>query len=227
MKQKQTQKHLARNLRDKGKSYSEILKLVNVSKSTLSLWLRDIPLSSKQLKDLQGRNKSRYLGSKSRQLKRIELTREIISNAKEEAKERAGDELFISGLMLYWAEGTKRGGEMVAFSNSDPNMIILMMKWFRKICLVSEDRFRIQLQIHSLHKKENIKKYWSDLVDLPPNQFHKLIIKQTSLGHRKNPLYQGTCCIRICDKNLFRKIMGWKIGYLDKLGLKDGYSIPE
>jgi hypothetical protein len=224
---KQTQKHLARSLRDKGKSYSEILKLVNVSKSTLSLWLRDIPLSSSQLKNLQGRNKSRYLGSKSRQLKRIELTREIISKAKTEAKERSGDELFISGLMLYWAEGTKRGGEMVAFSNSDSNMIILMMEWFRKICSVPENKFRIQLQIHSLHKQVNIKKYWSGLVNLPLSQFHKLIVKKTSLGHRKNPLYQGTCCIRICDNNLFRKIMGWKIGYLEKIGLKDNYVIPQ
>ncbi len=227
MKRKQTQKYLARNLRNKGSSYSEILKLVKVSKSTLSLWLRDIPLTQKQKRDLQGRNKSRYLGSKARQLKRIELTKEIIARAGKEAKERVGDELFISGLMLYWAEGTKRGGEMVAFSNSDPNMIVLMMRWFRKICLVSESRFRIQLQIHSLHRKNYVKKYWSNLVGIPLNQFHKLIIKQTSLGHRKNLLYQGTCCIRVCDKNLFRKIMGWKIGFLDKIGLRDNYVIPK
>ena len=129
--------------------------------------------------------------------------------------------------MLYWAEGTKRGEEMVNFSNSDPNMINLMMKWFRKICQVKEERFRIQVHIHSLLTPQYVKNYWSKLTGISIKQFHKLMIKKTSLGHRKNILYYGTCCIRVCDKNLFRKIMGWKIGVLKKFDLKDNYIIPQ
>lgn len=224
---KETNKNLARRLRQKGKSYSEILKLVNVSKSTISLWLRDMPLSEKQKTQLFGRTKSRYAGSKARQRARVALTKTIIKNSKKEAGNLMENKLFLSGLMLYWAEGTKRGEEMVVFSNSDPNMIKLMMKWFRKICLVKEEKFRIQVHIHSLLSRKEIKNYWSKITGVPPTQFHKLIFKQTSLKHRKNVLYDGTCCIRICDKNLFRKIMGWKIGVLTKLGLKDSYTIPQ
>lgn len=227
MKSKNTQKYLARNLRQEGRSYSEIIKEVDVSKSTLSLWLRDIPLTSKQLESLQGRNKSRFLGSKASQKKRIELTKKIITEAGTEAKVLIKDNLFLSGLMLYWAEGTKRGEEMVAFSNSDPNMISLIMRWFREVCLVQEDRFRVQIHIHSLHKKEEIKSYWSKTTKVPLRQFHKLIVKKTSLSHRKQPLYEGTCSIRVYDKCLFRKIMGWKIGVLNELGLKDNYVIPK
>jgi transcriptional regulator with XRE-family HTH domain len=227
MKRKETKKYLARNLRRKGKSYSEIFKVVNVSKSTLSLWLRDIPLTKEQKEKLQGRYKSRYIGSKKRQQTRIELTKKIIREAKSEVKDLVNNKLFLAGLMLYWAEGTKRGEEMISFSNSDPNMIKFMMKWFRKICLVPERKFRIQIHIHSLHKERNIKEYWSKQTKIPLNQFHKLIIKRTSLKHRKNKLYQGTCCIRVCDKNLFRKIMGWKIGVLEEFGLEDSYQIPK
>ncbi len=42
------EKKKARKLRKKGKSYSEILKKVKVSKSTLSVWLRDIKLTAEQ-----------------------------------------------------------------------------------------------------------------------------------------------------------------------------------
>ena len=128
--------------------------------------------------------------------------------------------------MLYWAEGTKRGYESINFSNSDENMIQLMMEWFRNICGVPENKFRIQLHVHSLHDK-NIIKYWSKITRIPEKQFHKLIIKKTSLRQRKNILYQGTCCIRINDRKLFRKIMGWKTGVLREFGLRDEYVIPE
>lgn len=223
---KETKKNLARRLRQSGKSYSEILNVVKVSKSTISVWLRDMPLSQKQIAELTGRNKSRYSGSKARQKARIDLTKKIIRQSKIESTNYLNDKLFLSGLMLYWAEGTKRGGEIVNFSNSDPNMIKLMMKWFRKVCNVKEEKFRIQVHMHSLLHGNVIRNYWSNITGIKQNQFHKLIIKKTSLGHRKNVLYYGTCCIRICDKNLFRKIMGWKIGVLENFGLKDNYEIP-
>jgi hypothetical protein len=223
----ETNKNLARRLRQNGQSYSEILKLVNVSKSTLSLWLRDIPLSHEAKTRLEGRSKSRYIGSKSRQHTRINITRQIIEDSKTESINLLQNKLFLSGLMLYWAEGTKRGQELVNFSNSDPNMIKLMMRWFREVCHVKEERFRIQLHIHSLIDQLEIKKYWSNITGIPDNQFHKLIIKKTSLGHRKNILYNGTCCIRVSDKNLFRKIMGWKIGVLSAFNLQDTYTIPQ
>ncbi len=221
-----TKKYKARELRKLGKSYSEILKEINVSKSTLSLWLRDIPLTKKQKESLRGRQKSRYNGSKKRQQDRIELTKKIIKESREETKNLINDPLFLSGLMLYWGEGTKHG-ESVSFSNSDYNMIEMMMRWFREICLVPEEKFRIQIHIHSLHSKNEIKEYWSKITGIPKDQFHKIIVKKTSLRHRKNKLYQGTCYIRINNRNLFRKIMGWKIGVLKYFNIKDKYQIPK
>jgi len=221
-----SEKLMAIKLRKKGKSYSDILKEIRVSRSTLSLWLRDIPLAKKQRDKLIGRAKSRYLGSKKRQRLRVENTIQILGAAKIEAYELIKNELFLSGLMLYWAEGTKRG-EVVNFSNSDPKMISLMMRWFRELCVVPKEKFRIQIHAHSLHQTENIKDFWHNKTKVPLNQFHKIIIKKTSLGHRKNILYQGTCCIRVNDVKLFRRIMGWKIGVLECFGIKDSYNIPK
>lgn len=207
-------------LRKLGKSYSEIRKKVKVSKSTLSLWLRDIKLTPAQKGRLYItlRRRNAYKGAKVQQERRIERTKQIIAEAKKEVKYFFENPLFLSGLMLYWAEGDKSDEqETVKFSNSDPAMIMLMMKWFRKICKVPENKFRVCLHIHELHCRKDMESYWSKITGVPLNQFHKIQIKPTSLRHRRNRLYNGTCVIRINNVDLFRRIKGWKLGIIKKL----------
>jgi hypothetical protein len=222
-----TKKYLARKYRNEGKSYSEILELVKVAKSTLSLWLRDIPLTTSQKAELAGRNKSRYLGSQKRKQERIDKTKIIIKEATASVPAKINDPLFYIGVMLYWAEGTKRGNDMINFSNSDPNMIKLMMRWFRQTCEVPNDKIKIQIHIHDLMDEEKIISYWQAITGIPKKNFHKLIIKKTTLKHRKNELYRGTCCIRIYDVTLFRRIIGWRIGILKNFDIKEIYQVPQ
>lgn len=205
-------------LRKNGRSYSEIRKKINVSKSTLSLWLKDVILTATQKKRLYVtlRQKNGYRLAKMNQQKKIENTKKIIQEAKKEASSYYKNPLFLAGLMLYWAEGDKSDKtENVKFSNSDPLMIKLMMRWFRKICKVPEKKFRICLHIHELHCRKNIEKYWSGITKLPLSQFYKTQVKKTSLGQRRNKLYNGTCAVSVMSKDLFRKIKGWKLGFLD------------
>jgi len=218
-------KVLARKLREKGYSYSEIKEKINVSKSTLSLWLRDIHLSQENIARLTGLQKSRLTAAESKKKRRIAQTKKILSTSIRETDELIDNPLFISGLMLYWAEGAKYS-ENIAFSNSDPLMIRLIMNWFRQICKVPEDKFRAEIHIHELHVRKNCEQYWSKITNIPINQFYKTQIKPTSLRFRKNRLYDGTCSIRINDVNLFRRIMGWRMGVLNKLKLEYKYQIP-
>lgn len=216
-----TEKIKAIHLRNLGKSYSEIRKQVSVSKSTLSLWLRDIEFTPKQKAELKGRQKSRYEGAKANQRKRIERTEKIIKEAKKELPLYLKHPLFLSGLMLYWAEGSKsEQEERLEFNNSDPLMIKFMMRWFREICKVPEEKFRIHLYIHELFCRKDIEKYWSAITNIPLDQFHKTQIKSTSLKHRKNRLYNGTCAIRIGNRDLFRKMKGWRLGFLEKMNIE-------
>lgn len=210
------QKIKAISLRQKGFSYPQINKYVNVSRGTLSRWLRDIELTATQKgKLLDGKEKGRLMGAKTQQLKRLRVTKELLNTGKTEFYELYKNPLFLSGLLLYWAEGDKHQAESIKFTNADPSMIALMMRWFREICRVPEEKFRIGLHIHSLHIREDIKKYWSQITGIPENQFHKIYVKRTSLRQRKHILYNGTCTIRINNKNLFRKIMGWRTGLLN------------
>jgi transcriptional regulator with XRE-family HTH domain len=211
MKYKEQQ--LAIHLRKNGLSYQEILSKIKISKSTLSLWLREIELTNKQKKRLLNKSeKIRYETAKKKVASRISKTKKIIERAKKEVRWLKNNPLFLIGTALYWAEGAKSSDEKVKLVNSDEKMIILMMKWFRKTCKVPEKKFRIQVHMHSLHSRKDILEYWSKITKVPMGQIYKPYIKQTSLGQRKNILYNGTCSIIVNDKNLFRRILGWKLG---------------
>lgn len=217
------EKFKATKLRKQGKSYNEIRKKVKVSKSSLSLWLRDIKLTQEQEKRLYVERKQRnaYRLAKFNQQKRIERTQKIIEKAKREVLLKLKNPLFLSGLMLYWAEGDKsKEREAVKFTNSDPIMIAYIMKWFREICKVPENKFKICLHIHKLHCRKDMQKYWSKITRIPTPQFYKTQVKPTSLKQRKNKLYNGTCAVAIYNKDLFRKIEGWKLGFFEKMNIK-------
>ena len=196
-------------------SYDEILKNVRVSRSTLSFWLRNVVLSDDANKKLlKGRELSRYFAAESHKQKRKSDTATAIEAGLQEFQGLLKNQLFLAGLCLYWAEGDKHKQEKVKFTNSDEKMVSLMMKWFREICGVPEEKFRIALHIHNLHIAKNIKRYWSKITGVPEKQFQKIYIKQTTLRHRRNVLYNGTCAIVVNNKALFRRIFGWKLGLI-------------
>ena len=210
------EKVIAVNLRQQGYSYPKILEKIRVSKSTISRWLKDIELTPEQKeKLLKGREIGRYIAAKIKKEDRIKRTEEVIKRSKKEFQVLIRSSLFLSGLLLYWAEGDKNKSERVKFTNSDEKMIMLMMRWFREICKVTESKFRIALHIHNLHSNSDIKEYWMRITKIPEKQFHKIYIKKSSLRHRRNILYNGTCSIVVSNVELFRKIVGWKIALLE------------
>lgn len=218
---KLNEKFKAIELRQRGYSYPKIAALIKVSKSTLSRWLQEIELTSHQKEKLENNSKrALYSYSRYRREKRFKETKEIINDAKKKFPSLLKNLLFISGLLLYWAEGDKNRQERVKFTNSDERMIALMMRWFREICSVPENKFRIALHIHNLHIRHNVIDYWSKLTKISDKQFHKPYIKKTTLKQRRNILYNGTCAIVINNKSLFRKIEGWKLGMLEYFNIR-------
>ncbi len=216
-------KELVTNLRSDGLSYREIMQKIpfSISKSTISEWCKDIGLTPEQKARLDklfedGSYRGRLLGSKATRLARAKEVEKIKERARLEILSLNADEFKLMGLMLYWAEGNKK--RRVGVSNSDPELIRFMMKWFRGICGVPDEKFKIYLNIHSGQDEVKIKRFWSDIINLPVSQFGKSYIKKEGTGHRKNILYHGTIKIEICNKDLLYKIQGWIEGVIKKIG---------
>ena len=212
------QKELVQALRRQGFSYREILSQVpfSLSRSTTSSWCKDIELTPQQLDRLDGlyrdgSYRGRLLGPKATQRRRAEEVEAIRARARAEVVELQNDRLWLAGVMLYWAEGDKK--DHVGLSNSDPQLVRLMMKWFREICHVPETKFRAYLHLHSGQNDQPMKSFWSNVTGLPVSQFGKSYVKKEGTGHRKNVLYDGTIKINICNRNLLHTIHGWIEGY--------------
>ena len=204
-------KELAQQLRREGLSYKEILEQVPVSKSTISRWCRDIELTPEQKERLKAKRASYHgqlRGAKVQQARRIAETGRIKTLAKSELKPLTDYEFKVAGIMLYWGEGDK-AHHKVGISNSNPELIKFMMRWFREVCHVPESKFRVQLHLHSGQDEAQMKQFWAGITGISLSQFGKSFIKSEGTGHRKKVLYNGTIKITICDVRLLRKILGW------------------
>jgi hypothetical protein len=123
--------------------------------------------------------------------------------------------LKLIGAALYWAEGYKTDlARDVEIVNSDPCMIKLMMRWFREICNVPENKFKIRIQIHDASNIKDGIKFWSRITGIPSDQFTKSYIKisPSSKGKSGNRHPRGVCHVRIADTDLLFKIKGWVEG---------------
>jgi len=121
-----------------------------------------------------------------------------------------GDEehLRIAGTMLYWGEGTKSGSS-VMFSNSDPQMVKLFLKFLREICGVEESRLRILLHIYDDQDENSLKTFWSKVTKIPLCQFSKTYYHSGKKGTYKKTCLYGTVSLRYSDNELLKIINNW------------------
>ncbi len=214
------EKENAVKLRKSGLSIKHIAQKIGVSKASVSVWVRTIKLSEAQHKQLNTYGHSTLIEEKRRltRLSNEEVKRnKIIENAKKDISTISLKELKLIGSVLYWAEGTKRGKRVVSFSNSDPFVIKIMMRFFREICNVKEEKFRGHIHTYSHLNVKNSEEYWSKVTNIPLTQFYKTYSKPSKAGKGKmDTLPYGTFDINVCDVILFLTIKGWmeKIGYL-------------
>jgi len=207
-------------LRLYGKSINEISEKLDIPKSTVSIWCRGIQLGQNQIRRLAERVK---FGSRKGRIKFLEKIRKKRKEEIEILRKRGIREigklnkrdLFIAGVGMYWSEGyTYPIGNQVGFTNSDSRMIMLILKWFREICKVSEGRFTLQVKINQIHKDriKKVENYWSNLTSIPLYQFNKtvLIKNKAKKVYLDTDNYFGTLRITIRrGTKLRRNINGW------------------
>lgn len=223
-------KEKAINLRKRGLSYSEILKQIPVAKSTLSLWLRSVGLSKKQKQILTDRKlASMKRGAFAKKNQRIQLSEKIKKESRAEIKLINKKELMLIGAALYWAEGSKAKehniSQGIIFSNSDPLMIKLFLKWLKEVLKVKTSDINPEIYIHE-NSKNNIKKvikYWSHIINIPDKEFQHIYFKKNKISTKRKNIgknYYGLLRVRVRKStNLNRKVSGWIEGILENCGV--------
>jgi len=216
---KRNEKLKAIRLRRKGLSYYEIMEKVSVSVSSLSLWLRDIPLSDEHKKRLIQKqliqHEKAWHAIRERRIKRIHQLKVRSANEIGRVSKR---ELWLIGIALYWAEGSKQKehniAEQVSISNSDPKLIKLFCRWCKEILSLDEANLIYSLYIHEnfREQQDRIRKFWAHTIDVIPECINIYYKKHKVNPYRKNQgdKYLGVLRIRVRrSSELNRRIAGW------------------
>jgi len=193
------EKEMAITLRKQGHTYKEILAVVPVAKSSLSLWLKDLPLTKAEKNLLKHRTDSnisrgRIKAATAIRLNHFARNQQLLINAKEDFEKYYNETLFHTGIALYWAEGAKRS-EMFLFTNSDEVMIKVMLMWMEKYTKYNRHELGYRLYIHHPFMHENWEAWWQKYLGVDKGTFKKTILKPTNLGIKKRPNYKG--CLRV------------------------------
>ncbi len=208
----------ARDLRTQGLDYEEIAAALGVAKSSVSLWVRDLPrparLSYAECRKRSAEGARRYWAVErpAREARRLAV-REA---AAAEIGETTDRELLIAGAIAYWCEGTKnkdgRRADRVVFMNSDPGLIRFFLRFLKATGIPPTD-LGFRVYIHENADVEAAQRFWLEVTGAAIDQFATPTLKRHNPKTvRKNvgDTYHG--CLRI-DVNrsadLYRKIEGW------------------
>jgi transcriptional regulator with XRE-family HTH domain len=132
---KTKERELARELRRRRRlPIKQIARLVGVAPSSVSVWVRDVPLTARQADALRRLNPAynRQLRGATRNAERGRERRRAYQEEGQAIAKR-GDALHVAGVMLYWAEGDKSSKNCARISNSDAEVLRLLSASFVSI----------------------------------------------------------------------------------------------
>jgi len=211
-------KYKVQEMRKNGTSLGEISRLLNLNKSTISYWCRDIELKESAIQKIKikGKIKSvqgllRY--SEIKRKERINRTLTYKNTGAEIVGVLSERDLMMVGLGLYWGEGYKESNGELGFTNSNPRMVSFYINWLH-LWEVNKSDLIFRLTINQIFKKEEkeIKNFWISLLEINENQFSKTTFIKTELkkGFKKDlSKYKGILRVKVRrGLNLKNKILG-------------------
>ncbi|MDP1722276.1 MAG: helix-turn-helix domain-containing protein [Candidatus Gottesmanbacteria bacterium] len=199
--------------RKQGMTYGEIKKRLRVSKSTLSEWLRDEPLTNDQMVSLAvNKKKSRELAVEKTRIVKLNKRQARLSQIYSQEKKRLVPidlkSLEIAGLFLYWGEGNKRTPTSIALNNTDPMVVKFYLYWLLKILKVPKERIHVSLHLYSDMDREKEMLYWSTTLKLSLTQFQKPYVKKSLRMMVDHKGYgHGTCGLIFNNARLKERVL--------------------
>jgi len=94
----------------------------------------------------------------------------------------------------------KAAQSSTAVINSDPRVILVMMRWFSEWFAVERSDFRPRIFISDTHRdrEETLLRYWSDTLNLPRSLFTKTVfLPKRKKVYENRDIYYGVLALRI------------------------------
>lgn len=209
---KHVERDEARRLRhEQGLSIKDIAQELHVSKSSVSVWVRDIQLTDEQLAALDYRHNNhanRRNGSRAVAEKYRELRRKYQEEGRVKAHER--DPLHIAGCMLYWGEGSKT--KNLELANSDPDLIQFYVKFLHESLCIPDNEISIRIYCYTNNglALREIEDFWLRILHLPQACLRKAItnLRPRSSEQKGRKLKYGMCRVVVHKVCALHHVLG-------------------
>jgi transcriptional regulator with XRE-family HTH domain len=196
------QREEARRLRAENLTLADIAARLCVSKSSVSLWVRDVPFTpSKRRHGPQRRPHAQRVAK----LQQIE---DLNAAGKARIGSLSDEAFFVAGVALYAGEGAKADG-CLKFANSDPTMVRFFCAWLRRFFEIDEARLRMAVYLHQGLDLDAAEASWSVVTGIPRRQFTKpyRAVADASIRHNKHE--HGCAYVSYSCTTTHRRIMGF------------------
>lgn len=208
----------ARELRVQGLDYEEIAGALGVAKSSVSLWVRDLPvpqrLSYEECRRRAAEGAHRYWAVE--RPVRAAARAATCAAAAAQIGPLTDREILMAGAIAYWCEGGKtkpyQRSDRVIFTNSDPGLIRFFLRF---LDVTGTPRTSVHFRVY-IHEKADVaaaQRFWLDVTGASIDQFATPALKRHNPKTiRKNTGDEYHGCLRIDvrrSSDLYRRIEGW------------------
>lgn len=191
----------ARALRADGITLADIARRLGVSKSSVSIWVRDVPFTPSK----------RRTGAQRRPHPAHDRKLREIAACDAEGRRRIGvldeDAFLVAGVALYAGEGAKTDGA-VKLANTNPAIVIFFCSWLRRFFEVDETRLRVHLYLHQGLDLVAAQLFWTSVTGIPVAQFTKPYRAVPDGGIRTSKHVHGCATVVYACSRTHRRIMG-------------------
>jgi hypothetical protein len=206
-----------RRLRAGGFTLGEIVAKTGAAAGSVSVYIRGVRVPPQlagrrqaHLEGLRGKGgKAMHDAAMLRRSRRIERARGSIG-------EVTNRDLFVVGVALYWAEGSKdkpwRRSGRVSLINSDPTVLHVFLAWLDLVG-VPETARRYRLSIHESADAAMHERWWAETLQVPVELFYRATLKRhnpTPSRHNRDAAYHGCLVVSVARSiDLYDAIDGW------------------
>lgn len=210
MVRKKAQFEQAKELRKRGFTYEEIAKIVDVSVSTVSLWLsretwsKAITLDNKKRAAKENKKRISLLNT-ARGNQNAKTYRAVEHSASIEYKHYKNNPLFVAGLMIYLSIGDQAVDRPIRISSVQNEVHRIFIAFATDFLGVSREKIRFWVLIDEKQQAEKCLNTWSKAIGIPRSQFFKSQIQRGVTS----ALHDGAGNTIIGSVLMKKKLLAW------------------
>lgn len=168
----------AEALRKRGFTLAEIAKVCDVSKATVSNWLKNKAFSevvSQQNKRRVGQENAKRLRliAKTRGTERKRRAEDAVRAADTEFKHYKSHPLFIAGVVAYATAGDTKDAHQIRLSSAKIDVQTVFIRFVEEYLGIDPVKIHLWLQLYPTHDEAKCMRRWKQATGLSYQQFYK------------------------------------------------------